>query len=343
MEEKRHNFDAHWKTIITELFEEFVLFFFPRLYPYIDFSVPPVSLQQELEKIIQDEKMEGKIINDKLVRVKLKNGEERCILIHIEIQSKAEADFAERMFRYFYRIYDRYKGERMTAIAVYTGERRPKVHDRFVFQEDGKGLSYTFHSYWVEEAEEEKLKINENPFALAVLAAKRLNHTKKKHQLRLDYKLELINLMKNRQYTPKQMYSLLTFIQLMLILPKEQELQFKTKFRELYIKEETMHPQDAKSLSDLGHILFEIGEGMTIESLLEKEREKAKREKENAKLEKEKAKREREKAKQAMETVNTIAKELIKLGLSTEQIVLATKLSLEKVLELKETLSKEDL
>ncbi len=80
-----------------------------------------------------------------------------------------------------------------------------------------------------------------------------------------------------------------------------------------------MHPQDKKSLSDLGHILFEIGEGVTIESLLEKE-----------------------KTKQAMETVNTIAKELIKLGLSTEQIVLATKLSLEKVLELKETLSKED-
>ena len=128
---KKHNFDSRWKIIITELFEDFVRFYLPQLYPDIDFSVPPESLQQELEQIIKDEKLAGKIINDKLVKVKLKNGQEEYILIHIEVQSFKDEDFQQRMFKYYCRIFDTHPSRDITAIALYTGKWRPEVHDRF--------------------------------------------------------------------------------------------------------------------------------------------------------------------------------------------------------------------
>ncbi len=303
MENKRYNYDVHWKVLIKDLFEEFVQYFLPQLYHRIDFTIAPVFLQQELEQIIQDESSEGKMINDKLVRVKLKNGEDRYILIHIEIQSSSDKHFSLRMFKYFYRIFDTYLGEDITAIAVYTGKWRPKIHDRYLKQEDGIGITYVYHSYWVEEANKEALKASKNPFALAVLAAKNLNDTKKDPDLRVNYKLELISLMKDRQYTPQQMRALLTFIQLMLILPEKQNLEFKKKFKALYVKKTTMHPQDAKSILDLANILFEVGGGTTIENLLQ-------------------------------QTKIDSAKEFLKAGVAIEVVAFSLKLPLEKILEI---------
>ena len=79
--EEVHNYDAHWKTIIGYLFEDFVRFFLPQIYHLIDFSKKPISLEQELLKIIKDEKKKGTVINDKLVKVFLKNGEEAWTLV----------------------------------------------------------------------------------------------------------------------------------------------------------------------------------------------------------------------------------------------------------------------
>ncbi|QQT64475.1 Abi family protein [Sphingobacterium multivorum] len=59
---------------------------------------------------------------DKLVKVFLKDGREQFVLYHVEIQSnKGRGDLAERMFRYFYRIWDRYKVP-ITAIAILADE-----------------------------------------------------------------------------------------------------------------------------------------------------------------------------------------------------------------------------
>lgn len=68
--------DGLWKKIIAELFEEFMLFFAPDLSEEIVFSRSPDFLQQELyQKIIQKKK--GRNHADQIVKVFLKNGEER--------------------------------------------------------------------------------------------------------------------------------------------------------------------------------------------------------------------------------------------------------------------------
>ncbi|WP_414589310.1 hypothetical protein [Scytonema sp. PCC 10023] len=45
---------------------------------------------------------------DKLVQVWRSNGEERWVLVHLEVQSHEETNFAQRMYVYHYRLFDRY-------------------------------------------------------------------------------------------------------------------------------------------------------------------------------------------------------------------------------------------
>ena len=97
--------DTHWKTVIKQLFEDFVAFFLPTLYPMIDFSHQPSFLEQEFPKLLPNKSKEGNKYNDKLVKLKLKQKPTQWLLLHIEVQSYFEVDFAERMFIYFYRIY----------------------------------------------------------------------------------------------------------------------------------------------------------------------------------------------------------------------------------------------
>src|SRR5690625_1547683 len=107
---KPPDYDGLWKKIIGELFEQFTAFFAPDLHEEIDFSADFDALQQELNQEIMSQKG-GKEIADKLFKVYLKNGKEKWILIHVEVQDRDEEDFPDRMFRYFYRIYDWFDGE----------------------------------------------------------------------------------------------------------------------------------------------------------------------------------------------------------------------------------------
>ncbi|GAB3804305.1 hypothetical protein [Virgibacillus kimchii] len=110
------NYDAAWKNIIEKLFKEFVQFFAPELYTQISFAEEPEFLKQELHKIII-KNLEGTNYSDQIVKVSLKNGTEKWDLIHVEVQDEVTKDFSKRMFRYFYRIFDKFDHE-IYAIAL---------------------------------------------------------------------------------------------------------------------------------------------------------------------------------------------------------------------------------
>ena len=95
-----------------------LLFFAPELYKEIDFSKAPDFLQQELFQEIANRK-KGTNYANQIVKVHLKGGEEKWILVHIEVEGSLDEDFPERMFRYFYRIYDKYN-RKIVALAVKT-------------------------------------------------------------------------------------------------------------------------------------------------------------------------------------------------------------------------------
>lgn len=164
--------DPLWKSILEQTFSHFLRFIFHEADAVFDLSRPFDYLDKEFEQLFPPESnSKGIRYVDKLVKVFLKDGSEQFVLCHVEIQSsKGNGDLAERMFRYFYRIWDRYKVP-ITAIAILADENgsyRPEVY-RQEFM--GTSLRYDFNSYKIMDQEESVLRSNENPFSVIVLTA----------------------------------------------------------------------------------------------------------------------------------------------------------------------------
>jgi hypothetical protein len=102
------DYDSPWKDAVEHYLPEFLAFFFPAAAAAIDWSQDYEFLDQELHAVVQDAEL-GRRFVDKLVRVTLTGGAETWILVHIEVQGSREAEFAERMFVYNYRLFDRYR------------------------------------------------------------------------------------------------------------------------------------------------------------------------------------------------------------------------------------------
>jgi len=111
---------------------------FPSIAHDIDWNVPYYHLDKELLAIQKNAKI-GNRLADKLVKVCRKNGEEAWVVIHIEIQGAHERLFTERLFEYYYRIYDRYKVP-LATLAIY-----PK---QMIFRLGGKQANPQERTLW---------------------------------------------------------------------------------------------------------------------------------------------------------------------------------------------------
>jgi hypothetical protein len=168
--------DSPWKEILEGYFQEFMAFFFPEAHSDIDWTRGYEFLDKELQQVVRDAEL-GRRLVDKLVKVWRQDGEETWVLVHIEVQGQEEAAFAERMYVYNYRLFDRYRLP--VASAAVLGDDRPtwrpnsfgynlwgcEVGIRFPV---AKLLDYT--DRWKE------LEATENPFGVVVMAHRRAWH-----------------------------------------------------------------------------------------------------------------------------------------------------------------------
>lgn len=132
----------------------------------------------------------------------------RGLIIHIEVQSDYEKEFSKRMFKYFYRIYDKF-GENVESIAILTDTNKNFRPGDYTYKKFQTGLHFYYGIYKIENYKEEDLRKIQNPFALAVLATKYLNKkkTKKEYNKRLDFKRKLARLMFERDYPLRKLYA----------------------------------------------------------------------------------------------------------------------------------------
>jgi hypothetical protein len=116
---KKSKYDSAWKTVIRELFKDFLEFFYPEIYRAIDFEKGSTFLDKELTEIDPGSDL-GDRVADVLVKVHLHTGDIRyiSIIIHIEVQGQARNDFMDRMFIYYYRAFDKEKKERIPVISL---------------------------------------------------------------------------------------------------------------------------------------------------------------------------------------------------------------------------------
>ena len=164
------DFDIAWKEALDALFEPFMAFFFPDAYRDIDWARRFEMLDKELQQI-SPESEQGRRVVDKLVKVWRTNGQDEWVLVHIEVQSQPDTEFAQRMYVYNYRLFDRYN-RRVASFAVLGDDRpawRPK---RFGYELWGTkvGIEFATAKLLDYAADEAALEANPNPFAVVVLA-----------------------------------------------------------------------------------------------------------------------------------------------------------------------------
>src|SRR5699024_685862 len=224
--------DGLWKKLIQELFEEFMEFFAPNLHQIIDYSKPPEFLQQELFKEIIQE-LKGRNIADQIVKVDLQNGEEKWILIHIEVQGKNNQEFRKRMFRYLYRIFDKFDKE-VFAIALLTDDEPSTQPHFFHYSFYGTTVKYKYNSYEFSEHSIETLEKSDNPVASAVIAGKYASQFKHETEKRYYFKRKLMLQILNKFNKEKQrariyLTALFYFIDYLLQTPKDLDQKLKSE------------------------------------------------------------------------------------------------------------------
>jgi hypothetical protein len=97
--DKPLNHDSPWKDTIDQFTRSFLEVTFPDVAAGIDWSVEPKSLEQELHEITPASEIGAKRV-DKLLNVRLLDGTDQWLYIHIEVQMRYDPDLPKRLFIY---------------------------------------------------------------------------------------------------------------------------------------------------------------------------------------------------------------------------------------------------
>ena len=229
MDYQNNDFDSPWKEAIELYFESFMAFFFPAIHSQTDWFMGYEFLNKELEKIVRDAAL-GRRYADQLVKVFLKDGAEKWLLIHIEIQGYAEKTFAKRMYIYNYRIFDRYDAD-VVSLAVLTDDRAsscPNVYERSNF---GCELTFRFPVVKISSFSQDwkGLEKSQNPFSKVVMAHLKAIETKDGRE-RKNWKFQLVRLLYEQNFSRQDILELFRFIDWLLVLPEELEAEFMQDF-----------------------------------------------------------------------------------------------------------------
>ena len=244
----RDDYDSPWKEALENYFPEFLALLFPGIQAQIDWSQGHQFLDKELQQIVRDAET-GRRYADKLVKVYTREGVETRVLVHVEVQGEAESGFAQRMYVYHYRLFDRYRTD-VVSLAVLADARsdfRPSEYRRSRW---GCDLRFRFpieklldwHARW------EQLQTSANPFALVVMAHLKAQQSKD-GATRKSWKLRLVRLLYERGYSREQVLELFRVLDWMLQLPEELEREFK---RDLIAFEEQSNMPYITSVERLG-------------------------------------------------------------------------------------------
>ncbi|NEO52501.1 MAG: transposase [Okeania sp. SIO3B5] len=255
-------YDSPWKEALDVYFPEFMAFFFTDAYQEIDWEKGYETLDKEFQQIVQDANL-GKRLADKLVKVWLKNSQETIILIHTEIQGQYESNFAERMYVYHYRIYDKYrlKNTEVVSLAVLGDDKKKWRPRKYSYSRWGCQLKLKFPIVKLLDYEKnwELLAESNNPFSVVIMAYLKSKETRKAPLIRLESKLTLVRLLYERGYSREMVIQLFRLIDWMMILPEELKRQFQT---EVYNYEEEKKMPYITSIEEIG---LEKGEQIGLE------------------------------------------------------------------------------
>ncbi len=217
------DYDTPWKDVLVRYLPDFMAFYFPHVYAAIDWSRPVHFLDQELAAITAGAVL-GRRVLDKLIRVFSTDGGEQTLLLHVELQGWRDSAFAERMFIYHYRVYDRYR-QPVASMALLLDDGWRWRPARFGYQVLDCRLQLDFPVVKLRdfEAQMAQLHSDPNPFALVTLAHLQARKTRHNAFQRRHAKWHLTKLLLRRDWDRQRIIDLYRTIDWLLRLPASLE------------------------------------------------------------------------------------------------------------------------
>ena len=257
------DYDSPWKKAIEMYFKEFVHFFFPEMAEDVDWTWEHVFLDKELQQVAREAAL-GRRYVDKLVRLYRKNGHEKWVLVHIEVQGQPDIDFPKRMYTYNYRIFDRFD-RKVASLAILADENPNWRPDHYSYELWGSKVGLWFPSVKLLEYKEkwEELEESTNPFASVVMAHLKAVETAGDNEKRYHWKVSLIKRLYRLGYEKQDVIQLFDFIDWVMALPEELEEELWAEVQKI---EEERKMEYVSSVERIG-IKKGMQQGMQEEAL----------------------------------------------------------------------------
>ena len=238
-ERERVDNDSPWKEILEAYFPQAMQFFFPQTAALINWERPHEFLDKEFQQIARDAE-QGRRYADKLVKVWQIQGQEIWLLIHVEIQAKPEDNFAERMFSYNLRIFDRF-AKPAISLAILCDTDLTWRPNQYSYNYPDTSLHFQFGTIKLLDYQNRwtELEKSNNPFATVVMAHLKTQQTSKKPGERKTWKFSLIRRLYELGFPEKDIRNLYRFVDWVMILPKALEAEFWQDFKN-FEQERTM-------------------------------------------------------------------------------------------------------
>ena len=203
--------DLLWKGIIEELCDDFLLYFYPDDFDTFDIERGIEFLDKELEQLFPTSKEKPRHV-DKLLKIYLKNGSERWILVHVEVQGNPDPLFDKRIYIYNYRIFDRYD-QMVSSVAIFTDSNKKYHPKEYKSSFLGTEISFKFKTYKVLEQDLKILRASNNPFATVIETAYlALKKGKIDDDSLYDLKIDLVRRMFKKNFSKNKIRAMLGFI-----------------------------------------------------------------------------------------------------------------------------------
>jgi len=225
------NYDTPWKEALQQYFEPFLSFCFPKVHALIDWSQPPESLDKELEQIVRQADS-GERIADKLFKVWLQDGKSTWVLVHVEVQSQSDDDFAKRMYQYNYRAFDLYE-QQVISLAVLGDKQatwRPG-HYGYTLGDCEVKLKFPIVKLLDYKAKWQDLEQSTNPFAIMIMAHLTTLMTQGKPPMRQQGKWDIVRKLLEKGYHQEEIRKLFRLVDWMMTLPPELQQNFETQLK----------------------------------------------------------------------------------------------------------------
>jgi len=228
---ERPDFDRAWKDALRWWLPDCLRLFWPAIHDQINWTIPPEFLATELRRLQKVIQPDVRYV-DQLAKVRLNQGHDALLLIHIEVQTRrAGKTLALRMLRYHHRLFEAYPGYTHFPCAILLDRKRgPEVE---TFRVPVLGGEHVFRfpvvnlAAWETRQHELHSIAPTNPFAVVVLAQLACRATRP-DQARLVSKLELAKLLKYWGYSVDKRFQLMLVIDTLLTLPEPLEDAFYT-------------------------------------------------------------------------------------------------------------------